>query len=380
MSGAPRLVAVVTGARADFGLLEPVMRAIDAHDALDLRVLVAGAHLLPPALTEREVARRWPIAARIPMQRPDETTRSADAAALGRGVEGFARAFADLRPGWVVVLGDRIEAFAAASAASVGGVALAHIHGGDRAEGVADEAMRHAITKLAHLHLPATRASAERIERMGEDADRIHVVGSPALDDLAHREPLDEETWRALGSPEIALLLHPVGRSDDAEEADARAVLDGLAGARVLALMPNHDPGRDGIVRALGDAQREGRLVGVAEHLPRATFLGLVRRLAHSGGALVGNSSAGLIEAAALRAPVVDIGPRQGGRERAGNVVHAEAGDPEAIARAVIHVRELDLRALEHPLGDGRAGPRIARTLALVDPSDPSCTRKRNAY
>jgi len=375
-----RRVMVVTGSRAEFGLLDPVMRAIDAHPSLDLSVVVAGAHLLPPAETWREVADRWPIAATVPLQAADARTRLADAIALGRGVSGVALALRDPAPDWVVVLGDRIEAFAAAAAASVGGVAVAHLHGGDRAEGVADEAMRHAISKLAHLHLPATPASAERLVRMGESPERIHIVGSPALDDLPACEPLADERWDELGAPEAALLLHPIGRGDDAEADDARAILAGLCGLRLLGLAPNADPGRGGIARTLAESRAQGRLAAYIEHLPRAEFVGLLKRIAASGGVLVGNSSAGLIEAAAVRVPAVDIGPRQAGRERPGNVVHVEDPTPENIAAAVAAARGRDLSDLDHPYGDGRTGHRVAEALARVDPASAAVLRKRNAY
>lgn len=375
-----RRVLVVTGSRAEFGLLEPVMRAVDAHPALDLRVAVAGSHLVGAARTGREVEARWPIAATVPMQGDEPRTRLADAAALGRGVVGFAGAIADLGPAWVVVLGDRIEAFAAAGAASVAGVAVAHLHGGDRAEGIADDAVRHAITKLAHLHLPATDESARRLIRMGEDPARVRVVGSPAIDDLARHEPMPDERWRALGQPEAALLLHPVGRDDDAEAADARAILESVRGVRPLALAPNHDPGRAGIDRVWREAHDRGEIAAFVEHLPRAEFVGLLKRLASSGGVLVGNSSAGLIEAAALRVPVVDIGPRQGGRQRPGNVLHVRSPTPENVRAALDEARRLDLADLDHPYGDGRAGPRVAAALAEIDPARPGFIRKRNAY
>jgi len=156
-SAARRRVMVVTGSRAEFGLLEPVMHAVRGHAALDLVVVVAGSHLVAPGLTWRDVeAAGFAIVARVPMQAEGVSGRLADAAAVGRGVSGLARVYETERPEWVVVLGDRIEAFAAAAAASIAGIAVAHLHGGDRAEGIADEALRHAITKLAHLHLAAT--------------------------------------------------------------------------------------------------------------------------------------------------------------------------------------------------------------------------------
>lgn len=151
MKTARRTIAIITGTRAEFGLLRPVIDAVRKHPRLTLKLIVSGSHLLPPARTEREVAAAYPLAARVPMQHARGLrTRAADALATARGLEGFTRAFVTVRPDWVVVLGDRIEAFAAAAAASISGIGVCHIHGGDRAEGIADEAMRHAITKLAH--------------------------------------------------------------------------------------------------------------------------------------------------------------------------------------------------------------------------------------
>jgi UDP-hydrolysing UDP-N-acetyl-D-glucosamine 2-epimerase len=377
----PTRVCIVTGTRAECGLLEPVMRAVQERDDLRMQVVVAGAHLLPPAFTRREVERRFPVDEAVYMQAPDRTGRSADSAALGRGVSGFAEVFGRLDPDWVVVLGDRIEAFAAAAAASVGGVGVAHIHGGDRAEGVADEAMRHAISKLAHLHLAATAESAARLEKMGEAREAIRIVGSPAIDGLRDIAPLDDEAFGSLGRPEVVLLLHPCGRRDDEERTTAERALRALEGRRVLALHPNHDAGRDGVLRAIEAAGAERRAT-VEAHLPRARFVALLKRVAASGGALVGNSSAGLIEAAALRCPVVDIGPRQGGRERPGHVVHTDDDAPEAVARAVREALGRDLAGLGHPYGDGCAGARIAAALADAGKvrDNPARLRKRCSY
>jgi UDP-hydrolysing UDP-N-acetyl-D-glucosamine 2-epimerase len=286
-----------------------------------------------------------------------------------------------LRPDWVVVLGDRIEAFAAASAASISGIAVAHIHGGDRAEGIADEAMRHAITKLAHLHLAATEQSAERIRRMGERPEHVLTVGSPAIDDLAAIAPMDDAAYGALGRPRTVFLMHPVGRTDEQEEHAAATLLAGLVGsaAPVLALHPNHDPGRAGILRALESAPRDG--LRVEKHLPRAAFIALLKRLADEPtGLLVGNSSAALIEAAAIRLPAIDIGRRQSGRERPSNIVHIDAETAEALAAALRAAQSLDRRRVTHPYGDGHAGERIAAALSRIDPLSPSLLRKLCVY
>jgi len=373
----PRRIAVVTGTRAEFGLLTPVMEAVRERADCELLVIAAGAHLIQPALTFREVRARFEVADSIPMQTVGRVGRAHDVEALGKGISRFGRSFGALRPEWVLVLGDRIEAFAAASAACVGGWALAHIHGGDRAEGVADESMRHAITKLAHLHFPASAASAARIERMGEDPGRIHTTGSPALDGLGAIDPMDDGAFRELGAPELVLLLHPCGRADGVEEREARALLEAVGERRALALHPNHDPGRDGIMRALMDAPANIRVV---RHMPRDRFVALLKRVGVGRGVLVGNSSAGLIECGAVGCASVDIGDRQRGRERCASwSVHA-APSVGAISDAIERARGLEPGSRTSPFGDGRAGVRIARVLAETDPVASGLVRKLNAY
>lgn len=376
-------VAVVTGSRAEFGLLRPVMAAVQAHPRLELSVIAAGSHLIPPAETFREVKRAFPVADSVPMQRPGPSTRFDDAEALGVGVSRFARSFRGHSPDWVVVLGDRIEAFAAASAASIAGIPLAHIHGGDRAEGIADEAMRHAITKLAHLHLAATVQSGERISRMGERPDVVHVVGSPAVDGLGDAAPMDDEAWRALGAPGAVVLMHPMGRHPEDEEAAAAAVIEGALAAvegTVLCLDPNRDPGREGVGRAIETACGTGGRVSAQGHVPRAVLVSLLLRLRDEGGVLVGNSSAGLIEAAVLRVPTVNVGARQAGRERAGNVVDVARERAAEVSGGIQRALALDLAGCGHPYGDGRSGERIAGILATVDPHVLGLTRKCCAY
>ncbi len=365
-----RRILGLTGTRAEFGLLEPVFRAIGARSELELLVAVTGTHLLPGG-TRSEVAAAVPIAAEFAMQAPGEVGRLADAAALGRGILGMAKVLETLRPDWVVVLGDRIEAFAGASAAAIGGVRVAHLHGGDRAEGVADEGMRHAIAKLAHLHLAATAESAERLRRMGEEEERIHVVGSPAIDGLAGIPPLDEATFVELGRPDIVFLLHPTGRDDGLERSDAAALLAACRRhGRVLAMDPNHDPGSNGIRDAIA-ASGVGRL----PHLPRARWVGLLRRIR----LLAGNSSAGLIEAAAIGVPVLDLGTRQGGRERPGNVRHVDQASEPTLAAAIGELLARPRFQGPHPYGDGRTGERVATLLATPEVGSLRLA-KRNAY
>lgn len=358
-----RHIAVVTGTRAEYGLLEPVMEAIAQRGRLS--VIVAGMHLV--AGTWRDV--RFDIAAKVRMQKRGATGRAADVEALGRGVIGFGKAFNDLNPDVVVVLGDRIEAFAAATAASVGGYHLAHIHGGDRAEGVADEAMRHAVSKLAHLHLAATAQSARRLIRMGEDPGMVFNVGSPAVSGLRAIEPMDDAALAKLGvdagKPFVVVMQHPCGLSEAQEKRWMTATLRATAKMQRVVMSPNHDPGRGGVLAALRAAT-----VQCIDHLPRQRFIAMLKR----AKALVGNSSAGLIEAAAVGLPVVNVGPRQGGRQRAGNVVDVAEPQAAAIARAVEAKRR---RMGRHPYGDGLAHERVAE---VVCGAALGRVRKRNVY
>lgn len=382
-SAAPRRVMVVTGSRAEFGLLEPVMHAIAGHRALSLGVVVAGSHLVGPALTWRDVeAAGFEIAARVPMQGAGVSGRLADAESVGRGISGLAGVYSAARPEWVVVLGDRIEAFAAAAAASIAGIAVAHLHGGDRAEGIADEALRHAITKLAHLHLAATDESRQRLVRLGESERFVHVVGSPAMDGLAGVAVMDEASARGLGDPLVVLLLHPSGLDEERERRTARCAVAACAahaGTRVVVMAPNLDAGREAVLEELRDAcaARGWRFL---EHLPRSGFVGLLKRVASLGGALVGNSSAGLIEAPALGLASVDIGPRQAGRERPASVTHCEGWDESDVGQALTRASQIRPDPSAHPYGDGRVGARVAELLAAVDPHDPAMVRKRCTY
>ena len=356
-----RTIAVVTGTRAEFGLLETVMRAIAAHPKLQLRTVVAGMHLVSG--TWRDVRDAgFTIDARVRLQRSGHTGRAADVAGLGRGVAGFGSVFDEMQPDIVLVLGDRIEAMAAATAASVGGFVLAHVHGGDRAEGVADEAMRHAISKLSHLHFPATVQSARRLIRMGEKTDAVFNVGSPAVDGLRSVEPGAE-------TRELIVMQHPIGASDRDEAKWMRQTLKASASVRGkrMVMGPNCDPGCAGIQKAI-------RTVDTVGHLPRSDFLAALA----GARVIVGNSSAGLIEAAVLKTPCVNIGPRQNGREKPPNVVDCDYGEA-SVARAIHKAMKLDLRRMRHPYGEGHTGRRIADELSHVN-LGPDTTRKRNAY
>jgi UDP-hydrolysing UDP-N-acetyl-D-glucosamine 2-epimerase len=357
----PRRITVVTGTRSEYGLLEPVMRAILQKPQLQLRLIVTGQHLT--AQTHRYITEDgFTIDRKVAMQDKDRIGRRDDAIAVGRGMPAFAEDFDAYPPTFVLVLGDRIEAFAAAAAASISGFRVAHIHGGDRAEGIADEAMRHAISKLAHLHFAATAQSRDRLIHMGEPEAQVYNTGSPAIDRLTDIDPDPD-------APDLIVMQHPVGEDDDLEQSWMRQTLEGVAGYRLLVMAPNDDAGAHGIRAALEQAD-----VPVTEHLKRDAFLAKLMGCR----AIVGNSSAGLIEAAALKTPCVNVGPRQAGREKPASVVDCAYGSAN-VAAAATQALALDLRGLRHPYGDGRTGPRIAELLADAD-LDKIPLHKHNSY
>lgn len=363
-----RQVCILTGTRAEYGLLRPVIQACQTHTDLDVTILATGTHLLPPANTLEEVVAEHPDAVQLAMQRPGQTGRAADAAAIGRGISVIAE-WIETRPDVAVlmVLGDRIEALAGAVAASVSGLRVAHIHGGDRAEGIADDSIRHAITKLAHIHLAASDDSAARLVRLGEHPHTVHVVGSPAMDGLAAVKPIDDATFETLGAPDIVVLLHPEGRPDDVEHAAASVVIDVCrAHGRTLVMHPNHDPGRDGIMAAIADATVPDRA-----HLQRDVFLSLLRRVP----VLVGNSSAGLIEASGLGVHVINVGRRQQGRQRPGHVIDVEAADRGMLREALDRVHGRPAPGNDGVYGDGDTGRRIAEILASFEAASYPITK-----
>lgn len=383
LMGRHRTIAVMTGSRAEFGLLETVMHAIDDHPSLRLKTIVGGLHLTMG--TWRDVARAgFEIHHRISMQRKGEVGRHADVMAMSRGIAGFGKAFDSVKPDAVVVLGDRIEAFAAASAASVGGYRVAHIHGGDRAEGVADEAMRHAISKLAHLHFAATATSQRRLIRMGELPGRVIKVGSPAIDALQSIRPVQSNVG-------VIVMFHPIGEGDQQAAKHMRNVMKAVrqsdklitdaSGTTHYFFNPNTDPGSAGIVGVLDklvpldtNSKKSPPSFTRVKHLPRPEFLALLS----SANAIVGNSSAGLIEAATLKVPCVNIGPRQNGREKPGNVIDCD-NDVSSIIAAMKRALQLNLRRLRHPYGNGQTGQTIANHLATVNLEEVT-VRKQNAY
>ncbi len=372
-------IAVVTGSRADYGLLAPVLDAL--ADRATVQLVVTGNHLDQGAgyTVDHIKADGRPIAAEVPI--PATPTLSATATSIGVAVERLADSMEELNPAIVVVLGDRSEALAAAIAATYSGRILAHIHGGEVSGGY-DEFTRHAITKLAHLHFASSAQSTERIARLGEEPHRIHQVGAPGIDAIVSTELPDEQTMRAeVGLPEAGpfalFVMHPDTLSPETAARDAQAAVSALERSKmpVVAIQSNGDAGGDGINALLAAAPPSWT---VHASLARRTYLALLKHCA----VLVGNSSSGIIEAPAFGTPTINVGSRQRLRERAANVIDVPP-DADEIQAALTKAQESEFRAAAaagpNPYGNGDAGVKIADVLATVS-VDESLRRKQMTY
>lgn len=369
-----RRIGIVTSARADFGLLRGLMDAVRATPELELIVYATGMHHSRAhgyTLDEVKAAGFAEAVVEVPSFQ-DGDSPQVIARTMAAGVSGFAAAFARRRPDILVVLGDRYDAYPAALAALPFTIPIAHISGGELTEGLIDEAIRHSLTKLAHLHFPSHEVYARRIRQMGEEAWRVTLSGQPGLDALGAFQPSPrEKIVRDLGldpkRPVSVLTYHPetlaVEKTADAIAAVLKAAAE--VDSQIVFTAPNADTGNAPIRDAITAFAATHPGCVYRESLGRDLYLELLNH----ADCMVGNSSSGIVEAASFRLPAVNIGDRQKGRLADRNVI-ACAGDATAIAaawrRALDPAFRADLAGLVNSYGDGRAVPRILAVLKSV--------------
>lgn len=374
MNQVRKKVCVVTGSRADYGLLYWILHDLRATPGIELQLVVTGMHLAPEfGLTVSEIERDgFEICRRVEMLLCSDTP-GAVAKSIGLGVIGMSDALDQLRPEVVLVLGDRFEILAAAQACLVHNVPLAHIAGGDTTEGAFDESIRHAITKMAHVHFVTNELSARRVRQLGEDPRSVHVVGSPGLDHLNRSQLLSRHALgEALGAPlarrNLLITFHPVTLEPGASQrqfGELLAALDALSEDTALWFTrPNADTGGLALSSALDvwAAPRSNR-AHVHASLGQLRYLSLMAQV----DAVVGNSSSGLYEAPSFRVPTVNIGDRQRGRLSAASVIDC-APSQAAIEHAITRALTLDCSAVVNPYGDGNASARIISALHALPP------------
>jgi GDP/UDP-N,N'-diacetylbacillosamine 2-epimerase (hydrolysing) len=373
----PIRVLAVTGSRADFGLWQPILREMRRHpDLVRAELVVTAMHLDPRfgATIDEVRAGPTPIAHEVSSSAAGDT-RAEMAGAIGVATVGMSRALASAPPDWLLVLGDRGEQLAAAIVGLHLGVAIGHLHGGERTRGAVDDAVRDLITRTAHLHFVASETAAARVRHLGEESWRIHLTGAPGLDAIATRDKSGDAAVRQRygvpdGRPYLLLVQHPGTVGGETHAADLDASIDAVrsSGLPAIAIGSNNDAGGRALLDRLDTA-------GLTAHrsVPHDDYLALL-----SGAAvLVGNSSSGIIEAPMLGVPAVNVGERQGGRQRGDNVIDVPA-DSDAIAAAIAEATRPEFRtrlSRRSPYGDGRAAPRIVDAL-LATPIDERLLRK----
>lgn len=366
-----RKICVITGTRAEYGLLRWIMQGVNDDPDLTLQVIATGMHLSPEfGLTYREIEKDgFKIDLKVEMLTSSDTpvgiTKS-----MGLGLIGFADALNELKPHLIVVLGDRFEIFAAVSAALIARVPVAHLHGGETTEGAIDEALRHSITKMSHLHFVAAEEYRQRVIQLGEQPERVFLVGGLGVDNINRLELLDRAALETaldlkLGKKNLLITFHPVTleTSTSTEQmAELLAALSTLADTQLIFTMPNADTDSRALVKMVE------QFVALHVNAHAFTSLGQLRYLScisHMDG-VVGNSSSGLAEAPSFKKGTINIGDRQQGRLQAASVINCQPFR-KSIESALSELYSADFQArltqVKNPYGEGGASALVVKTI-----------------
>jgi UDP-hydrolysing UDP-N-acetyl-D-glucosamine 2-epimerase len=368
-----RTIGVVTVARSDYGIYLPILRRLQTDADLQLQLFVSGMHLSPEfGLTVKAIeADGFPIADRVEMLLASDSPEGI-AKSIGLGVIGFAQAYARFKPDVLMVLGDRFEMYAAALAALPFQIPIAHIHGGEVTQGAIDEALRHSLTKLSHVHFVSTQEYARRVRQLGEEPWRVIVSGAPGLDHLHtiqfySADELCDLYGVQLQPPPLLVTFHPVTLQHEEAEWQVVELLAALneIGLPIIFTMANADTGGRVIQQKLNEFVAAHPLAKMLDNLGTRGYFSLMKVAA----AMVGNSSSGLIEAPSFELPAVNIGVRQAGRTRAANVIdvdHDRAAIIDGLRRAMQPEFRAKLRGLINPYGHGDATVKIVDHLKTM--------------
>ena len=366
-----RKICVITGTRAEFGLLRWLMQEILETEKLMLQTVVTGMHLSPEfGSTYREIEEAgFSIDYKVEMLLSSDTATSVTKS-IGLGTIGFADAFDRLSPDLIVVLGDRFEMLAAVTAALIAGIPVAHLHGGETTEGAFDEAIRHSITKMSHLHFVAAEEYARRVIQLGESPDRVFLVGGLGIDAIKRIQLLDQEALEKsldfnLGKKNLLVTFHPVTLEGESSATQMNALLQALGeleDTHIIITLPNADTGGRELASMINEFTNKHPHTRVYTSLGQLRYLSCMKFV----DAVVGNSSSGLAEAPSMGVATINIGDRQKGRLAAESVVHCNA-EIENIRKALRTIYTPDFKAslakTKNPYGDGGASKKIAQTL-----------------
>lgn len=371
-----RKICIVTGTRAEYGLFYWLMKEINGDTSLDLQIIVTGSHLAPQFGNTLDFIKDdgFCIHESVNIEVGDDTQVGVSRS-MGLAVIGIGEAFERLKPDVVVVLGDRYEVLAASSAATIARIPVAHIHGGEITEGAIDDAMRHAITKMSHLHFTAAESYRSRVIQLGETPERVFVVGAPGLDNIDKLELFDLPSLESeLGIPSDApfflVTLHPttLGAGEpDLEAKKMLGALDSFPEYHIVFTGVNADLGRNKITNLLYDYSNKNKnRASFYSSLGQTKYFSAMKYSA----AVIGNSSSGIIEAPVMKTPTVNIGDRQKGRLRSESIIDCKAQKNDIIAaikQAIAPDFQKRFEKMELPYGSGGAAVKIKGLLKSVD-------------
>jgi len=371
-----RKIAVITGTRAEYGLLYWIIKGIHDDPELELQLIVTAMHLSTEfGMTVNEIEKDgFPIADRVEMLLSSDSEVSISTS-MGIGMIGFANSYKQFKPDILIVLGDRFEILSAVCAAIPFRIPVAHIHGGESTEGVIDESIRHAITKMSHIHFTATEKYKKRVIQMGENPENVFSYGAPGLDNINNLNLLNkEELFKALRldvQNRIGVVTyHPVTLEENTAEKQVFKLLEALKLFKDIFwvfTLPNADTGGRVIANKINEFTRNNPKQGKAfQSLGQLKYLSLLKNAA----VMVGNSSSGLIEAPSFELPVVNIGDRQLGRIRAENVLDVRECEIEPIAaainKAIVPEMKKSLQGLKNPYGEGCSSENIVEKVKSI--------------
>ena len=380
-----RKIAVVTGTRAEYGPLKPLMTAIEKDKTLTLIPIITGMHLLPEyGNTYKLVEKDFSNSVKIPMSLEGDGLRDM-ALYLSAGIKNFANYFSQHPPDIVIVTGDRSEQLAVALAALYLNIPIAHINGGDVSGGMIDESIRHAITKIAHVHLAYTKQNAERINKMGEDTHKIYVTGAIAIEailqmKLKSKKELFKTHHLNPDKTTFLVVQHPITLLKDrgyAQYQELLRALDVLREQTILAY-PNCDAGSKKLISLLKKYEHRSYL-NMFKNIPHEDYVGFMKYV----NVMIGNSSSGIIEAPTLKTPVINIGDRQQGRDRSDNIIDIEP-KKDKILEAVHFILndkafKNKLKKCKNKYGEGKASKKIVHILKNIK-IDEKFIRKQITY
>lgn len=366
-----RKVCVITGTRADYGLLRWVMQGIKDDAELTLQIIATGMHLSPEfGLTYREIEKDgFQIDRKVEMLTSSDTPVGI-AKSMGLALIGFADALNDLKPDLIVALGDRFEIFAAVSAALVARMPVAHLHGGETTEGAFDEALRHSITKMSHLHFVAAEAYRQRVIQLGEQPDRVFLVGGLGIDNIKRLKLLDRAELETsldfkLGHKNLLITFHPVTLENSTateQMAELLEVLAGLTDTQLIFTMPNADTDGRTLIKMVDQFVAQHANARAYTSLGQLRYLSCVAQV----DGVVGNSSSGLAEVPSFKKGTINIGDRQLGRLQTASVINCEPTQQSigaALKKLYTAAFQASLSEVKTPYGEGGASERVVKTI-----------------